>query len=224
MRSWNCLQNTRRKLLKHVVRLQYPTTNNEPEYEALLIGLHIAKILGVTILKVQSDSQLVVGQVNGEYEAKEERMRKYLDLVRSIMTSFNEVIIVQVPREQNIEADALAKLASSEEATRQQIKIQNSPSHKGEEMNPIDISNSWMTPIIRYLEDETLPTDTVEARKLKVKATRFILMQGILYRRGFSLPYLCCLNKLKTEYVMREVHEGICGNHSGEQSLVHKLV
>uniref|UniRef100_A0A2N9ERU6 Uncharacterized protein n=1 Tax=Fagus sylvatica TaxID=28930 RepID=A0A2N9ERU6_FAGSY len=166
------LRKAKRRLLKHAVRLQYPTTNNEAEYEALLTGLHIAKILGVTTLKVQSDSQLVVRQVNGEYEAKEERMRKYLDLVRSIMTSFNEVIIVQVLREQNIEADALAKLASSEEATRQQIKIQNSPSHKGEEMNPIDISNSWMTPIIRYLKDETLLTDTVEARKLKVKATR----------------------------------------------------
>ena len=70
-------------------------------------------------MKVQSDSQLVVGQVNGEYEAKEERMRKYLILVKSIMTSFNEVVIVQIPREQNIEADTLAKLASSEEATDQ---------------------------------------------------------------------------------------------------------
>jgi ribonuclease HI len=83
--------------LKHVVRLQYLTTNNEAIYEALLIGLRIAKVLGVTTLKVQSDSQLVVGQVNGEYEAKEERMRKYLDLVRSIITNFNKVIIVQIP-------------------------------------------------------------------------------------------------------------------------------
>ena len=70
------------RLLKHVVRLQYPTTNNEAEYEALLIGLRIAKVLGVTTLKVQSYSQLVVGQVNGEYEAKKERMVKCLDLVR----------------------------------------------------------------------------------------------------------------------------------------------
>ena len=69
--------------------------------------------MGATTLKVQSDSQLIVGQVNGEYEAKEERMVKYLSLVRDIMTGFNEVIIVQIPKEQNIEADVLAKLASS---------------------------------------------------------------------------------------------------------------
>jgi ribonuclease HI len=129
-------------LLKHVVRLQYPTTNNEAEYEALLTGLRVTKVLEATTLKVQSDSQLVVGQVNSEYEAKEDRMAKYLNLVRDAMIGFNEVIIVQISREQNIEADALAKLASSTQAIDQQIKVQYSPSHKGEEVNPIDINNS----------------------------------------------------------------------------------
>ena len=103
-------------------------------------------------------------------------MVKYRSLVRGIMTSFNEVIIVQIPQEQNIKADILAKLASSEEATDQRIEVKYSPSHKGEEMNPIDINNSWMTPITKYLEDGILPTDVVEARKLKVRDTRFILM------------------------------------------------
>ena len=91
-------------------------------------------------------------------------------------------------------------------------------------MNPININDSWTTPIMKYLEDETLPTDVVEARKLKVRATRFVLMHGILYKRGFSLPYLRCLDKLEAEYVMKEVHEGICGNHSRARSLVHKFV
>jgi hypothetical protein len=93
-----------------------------------------------------------------------------------------------------------------------------------EEMNPIDVNNSWMTPITKYLEKGILPTDVVEARKLKVRAARFVLIQGILYKKGFSVPYLRCLDKPKAEYVMREVHEGICGNHSGARSLVHKLV
>jgi GMP synthase PP-ATPase subunit len=61
----------------------------------------------------------------------------------------------------------LAKLASSEEAINQQIEVQYSPSHTEEEMNPIDVNNSWMTPITKYLEEGTLPTDVVEARKLK---------------------------------------------------------
>ena len=81
-----------------------------------------------------------------------------------------------------------------------------------------------MTPITKFLEEGTLPTVLVEARKLKVRAARFVLIQGILYKRGFSLPHLRCLDKPEAEYVMREVHEGICGNHSGARSLVHKLV
>ena len=86
-------------LLKHAMRLQYPMTNNEAEYETLLTGLRIAKVLGATMLRVQSDSQLTVGQVNDEYEAKEDRITKYLSLVKNIMHWFDEVILVQVPRE-----------------------------------------------------------------------------------------------------------------------------
>uniref|UniRef100_A0A2N9G648 Uncharacterized protein n=1 Tax=Fagus sylvatica TaxID=28930 RepID=A0A2N9G648_FAGSY len=211
-------------LLKHSTRLQYPTTNNEAEYEALLTDLRIAKELGANRLKIRSDSQLIVGQVNGEYEAREDRMTKYLKLVRNAMKWFDEVRLVQIPREQNTEADALAKLASSDEATDQYIEVQHSPSHLEEELSPINVSNSWMTPIVNYLEVETLPSDPVEARKLKVRSTRFVLIQGVLYKRGFSLPYLRCLDKAEANYVMREAHEGICDNHSGARSLVHKLV
>jgi hypothetical protein len=58
-------------IIKQAVRLQYSTTNNEAEYEALLTRLKMAKILGAAELDMLSDSQLVVGQVNGDYEAKE---------------------------------------------------------------------------------------------------------------------------------------------------------
>ena len=141
-----------------------------------MTGLSIAKVLGATTLRVQSESQLIVGQVNGEYEAKEDKMAKYLSLVKNIMRWFDEVILVQVPWEQNTEADTLAKLASSKEAINQQIKVQYSPSHTKEKMNPINVNDSWMTPITKYLEEGTLPTDLVEARKLKVWSARFVLI------------------------------------------------
>ena len=49
-------------------------------------------------------------------------------------------------------------------------------------------------------------------------------MKNILYKRGFSHPYLRCLGPDEADYFMREVHEGICGNHLGSQSLAHKLI
>ncbi|XP_075645673.1 uncharacterized protein LOC142616774 [Castanea sativa] len=84
--------------------------------------------------------------------------------------------------------------------------------------------DDWMIPIVAYLKDGKLPDGKEEARKLKVRAARFILIKGVLYKRGFSRPYLRCLGHDEADYVMREVHEGICGNHSGSRSLVHKLL
>ena len=74
--------------LKHKIRLYYQTTNNEAEYEALLKRLELAKSLGAESVLVQGDSQLVIGQVNGTYEAKEERMKRYLNKVRRLIKKF----------------------------------------------------------------------------------------------------------------------------------------
>ena len=69
-----------------------------------------------------------------------------------------------------------------------------------------------------------MPDEKKAARRLKVRVARFVLIKDILYKRGFSCPYLRCLGNEEADYVMREVHEGIYGNHSGSRSLVHKLV
>ena len=104
-------------MLKLKVRLHYQTTNNKAEYEALLNGLELAKSLGAKSVLVQRDSQLVIGQVNGMYKAKEERMKKYLNKVRRLIKKFSEAHFVQISREENIEANTLAKEASVSEFT-----------------------------------------------------------------------------------------------------------
>ena len=103
--------------LKYKVCLQYQTANNETEHEALLKGLELAKSSRAKSILVQGDSKLVIGQVNGTYEAKEERMKKYLYKVRRLIKKFNEAHFVQVPREENIEADTIAKEALVNELT-----------------------------------------------------------------------------------------------------------
>ena len=66
-----------------------------------------------------------------------------------------------------------------------------------------------MTPIISYLKDRKLTEGRDKARKLRVKSIRYILMDEVLYKRGFSQPYLRCLAPDQTNYVLREVHEEI---------------
>ena len=81
-----------------------------------------------------------------------------------------------------------------------------------------------MTLIFGYLKEGKLPQGRDEARKLRIKSAKYILIDEVLYKRGFSQPYLRCLAPDEANYVLREVHEGACGNHSGARSLVHKVV
>jgi hypothetical protein len=81
-----------------------------------------------------------------------------------------------------------------------------------------------MTPIISYIQGWVLPNDRHEARRLKVRASRFVILQGILYKKGFSLPYLRCLTPVEAEYVLKKIHEGICGNLLGARSLSKKII
>ena len=62
-----------------MIRLDFPTTNNEAKYEALIAGLDLAKAVGVENLVVYCDSKIVTSQVNGDYDYKNERMKKYLE-------------------------------------------------------------------------------------------------------------------------------------------------
>ena len=78
--------------------------------------------------------------------------------------------------------------------------------------------------MIAYLRIGILLDGKDAARKMKVQTSRFVLIRDVLYKRGFSRQYLRCLSHDEADYVMREVHEGIYGNHSGARSLVHKLI
>ena len=88
-------------------------TNNEVEYEALMAGLDLAKAAGAGNMIVHCDSQVITSQINGEYECKSERMKKYLEEVKNRISSVG-VKFVQIPKEENKCADRLAKAASTE--------------------------------------------------------------------------------------------------------------
>ena len=111
--------------------MKFPANNNEAEYEGILTGLRLGKTLGATNLLIQSDSKLVIGQIKGDYEAKEERMQKYVRLTRHLTQEFDKVEFTQIPRSQNMTADEVSKLASSEEegiSTNLEMEVQKHPS------------------------------------------------------------------------------------------------
>lgn len=213
--------------MKYGVQLKFSATNNEAEYEGILTGLRLRRELGARNLLVQNDSKLIIGQIKGEYKAKEERMQKYLKLTRRLTQEFEKVEFVQILRSQNMAADEVSKIASSEETksrTNLMMEIQRNPSIEKISTFAIEGTNSWMTLIMSFLQDGHLPQNTDEARKIKKRSARFTILNDTLYKKGFSMPYLRCIDEGEAEYVLREVHEGICGDHAGPKSLVRKII
>ncbi|XP_074326869.1 uncharacterized protein LOC141664814 [Apium graveolens] len=190
--------------MMNAIYFKFYATNNDAEYEALIIGLKIALEMGVRNLIARSGSELVVNQ-------------------------FREVRLECVPREKNSNADALAKMGSQQEAVLLgsiPLEIQEIPSIPEIEAMQVDEAHkeTWMTPLLAYIHKGTLPEDKFKARRLRYQAARYVVYDEVLYKRGFNQPLLRYVDEEEGNYILREVHEGIFGNHSGGNSLAMKVL
>ena len=87
------------------------------------------------------------------------------------------------------------------------------------------MSKLWMDSIVIFLKDDILPKGKIEAVKMQRKASRFWLFEDQkLYKRSFSGPYLLCIHPEVIELLLEELHEGICGSHTGDKSLSHRAL
>ncbi|XP_050241867.1 uncharacterized protein LOC126690753 [Quercus robur] len=213
------------------LRLEFSATNNEAEYEALLQGMTVVQKLGGRVMEAFSDSKLVVGQVMGELEARDARMQEYLGRVKRLQSNFESFNLTHVSRSANTHADSLATLAtSSAHDLPRMILVENlvqaSPIRRDPtQVHQIRKNPSWMDPIKNFLKDDTLPEGKLEAEKIRRNAPRFWLSEDHkLYRRSYSGPYLLCIHPEESESLLEELHEGICGSHTGGRSLAHQAL
>ncbi|XP_070054212.1 uncharacterized protein [Nicotiana tomentosiformis] len=196
----------------------------------MIAGLELAKSLGAEVVEAKCDSLLVVNQVNGTFEVKEERMQRYLDKLHVTLHRFREWTLQHVPQDQNSEADALANLGSSVGDDKfnsgMVVQLMKSVVEEGHaEINLTSLIWDWRNKYTDYLKIGKLPSDPKESRVLYTKAARFSLSEdGTLFRRAFDGPLAIFLGQGDTEYILREVHEGTCENHSGAESLVRKII
>ena len=154
-----------------MIRLDFPTTNNDAEYEALVAGLDLAKATGAENMILHCDSQVITSQINGDFECRNERMKKYLEEVKG-RTGDLEVKFVQIPRGENECPDRLAKVASAEfmNAPKQVLSFVQTCSliDDGKQIQEIDVEEDWTVPLKKYLQSGTLPDGKDAARRLKV--------------------------------------------------------
>ncbi|XP_065628160.1 uncharacterized protein LOC112010814 [Quercus suber] len=218
-------------VIKKSLRLWFSATNNEAEYEALLQGMIMVQKMGGKSVKIFSDSKLVVGQVKGEMEAKDSRMQEYLSQVKRLQSEFSPFSLSHIPKSGNSHADSLATLATSSTVGLPRIILVKHLKKASEvargaiPIHQVEMGPSWMDPIMRFLKDDVLPEEKSEAEKIRRSASRFWLSDDHkLYRCFYSGPYLLCVHLEVTELLLEELHEGICGSHTGARSLSHRAV
>ncbi|GJV87768.1 reverse transcriptase domain-containing protein [Tanacetum coccineum] len=137
----------------------------------IVAGLRIAEQMGIENLVAKVDSRLMANQINGSYEAKEQSMIQYLENAKALISNF--------------------KIFSIEQKSIEEREVLAIVEEKG---------YCWMTPLIEYLAEGTLPAETKRAREIKIK------------------------ERHQAEYVVKEIHEGSCIMHSGPRSVVAKAI
>jgi ribonuclease HI len=193
----------RGEMFEFAIPIQPTVTNNQAEYEALLRGLQYLREAGVVSVEVYGDSELVIKQLNGQYECKSEALRSYYEECREILKGFPLVTLQHIPREHNEEANRLAQSASgykeSQEAFVEDICALG-----------MDLAeDDWRKEIVDYLKD---PSQKV-SRKLRYKAIKFVLLDDNLFYKSLDGVLLRCLGPEEAKKMMSEVHDGICEAH-----------
>jgi len=212
-------------VIEQALKFEFKTSNNQAEYEAIIAGLHLAQELEITKLICKSDSRLVIGQLNDEYEVRESLLQQYYHLVKQLMNTFSEISLQHVRRDHNTRADTLSRLATTKRKGVHRSVVHVSlarPSIDLQECLTTDSESTWITPIKEYLLNGTCSPRSEKI--MKQQAARFVLIGDDLYRRGYTRPLLKCLTPDQASYVVRELHEGICGTHSGAQTMVAKVL
>ncbi|XP_057418168.1 uncharacterized protein LOC130712350 [Lotus japonicus] len=220
-------------IVEQSLRFNFPVTNNQAEYEACIAGLLTAQNLGAKNILVCCDSLLIVTQANGEAQTRDPTLELYLARLKLLAAAFDSVEFRHVPRAQNERADILAKLASAAKPGLNKTVIQGTLTQPsigtplGIHLNlilQILSTEDWMTPIIKHVSIGWLPKDKKEAKKLVRCSAWYSLINGTLFKRGYSTPLLKCLSREKADYVLAEIHEGSCGHHPGGRSLARKTL
>nr|XP_009760060.1 PREDICTED: uncharacterized protein LOC104212481 [Nicotiana sylvestris] len=134
---------------------------------------------------------------------------------------FDECRLDQIPKAQNIEVDGLAKLA----ATTRNINKENVVTllHSAIDQAKVHFVNltwDWSNRIVTYLQDGMLPLDKKEAKKLRIQAARYNLVNCDLYKRTFGGLQAKCLRPNQTRRVIEEVHKGHYSAHTGNRALI----
>jgi hypothetical protein len=166
--------------------------------------------------------------IEKESEAKNPVLIKYLEKVREMERHFKGYSVQHIPRDDNNEADKLAKVAGRNQAMSLDVffEIIKEPSIKEEKPKIVNVVEApyWRAEIMAYLRGHYEPQDELEKKRLKQSARGYAVVNGELYKSGVSEPCLRCITSKKGVELLKEIHSGLCGAHIGTKALVGKAI
>jgi len=150
-----------------------------------------------------------MGHLNDEFQIKDPTLLQYYHLVQKVIQSaFEQVRIQHIPKSKNVRADILSKVVSTKLKSRHWSLLQQT-------LSALSITNTchtltqhqadnWTTPYIQYLQTTMIGDD--------------------LYKRGYGQPLLKCITAKQAQYIIKELHEGICGYHFGARTMTTRIL
>ncbi|XP_028054430.1 uncharacterized protein LOC114258639 [Camellia sinensis] len=187
-------------------KLDFHCSNNEAEYEALILGLIAAEKYSIKKIRIRGDSKLIVKQVSGQFVLKEPSLATYRTTVQRILDKFQKVEIEHVPRSDNKFSDTLATLGArvdipEEEATII-IKKRTEPSIIPEDK---DLPADWRREVLKQLISKV-------GKLTMAKLAQFIIIQGELYFRRGTGFLARCVGQQEASFRLQQIHEKSCGD------------
>nr|XP_027067607.1 uncharacterized protein LOC113693243 [Coffea arabica] len=212
-------------------KLQFPCTNNMAEYEACIFGLKMALDMEIKDLIAFSDSDLLVHQTLKQWVTRDSKIMLYHCNLLSLASKFRNLELRHIPRTRNAFADALATLSSMIQHPDElviepiQIQLQNRPAHCLV-TERVTGGRSWYKDIKEFMKTGSYPPDTDSVAKnfLRRMSSRFFLNGEVLYKKTSDLGFLRCINEEEADYMIKEVHSGVCGPHMNGHLLAKKIM
>ncbi|KAG9458313.1 hypothetical protein H6P81_002821 [Aristolochia fimbriata] len=220
-------------LMPYSFILSHYCTNNEAEYQAIILGLGMAVEMGLSQLEIFGDSALVIKQLIEEFEVRKEELIPHKKKAQRLLEKIPNVTLGHIPRASNSEADALARIAASLaqfDARPERIPIcerwvvPTLEKFSGEEeVNLVSVyvieEKDWRQQFLDYLEHKKLSQELKARAYVRRVAPKFCLFNNTLYRRSYDGILLRCVSKEEGQALLSEAHGGMCGAHQAGPKL-----
>ncbi|KAI5324012.1 hypothetical protein L3X38_033085 [Prunus dulcis] len=185
--------------IEYALRFDFRTSNNEAEYEALLAGLRLRR-KGCVHVRLPLNRPSATPKLPSLRDQTDPQKQK-----------------------QPCRCTGAPGFDDKRQGRKKGAGGDSRPTEHGSLRTcTVRYEDTWMSHIYLYLTNGTLPEDKAQARKLRYRSARYTVINDVLYKCGYTTPYLKCLTTEQGDYVLQEIHNGVCGDHSGFRSLAYK--